>query len=102
MKQLVFTVYDQKAKAHLTPFFLLQEQQAIRAFTDCVNSDDHPFGKHPEDYTLIQIGEFDDSDGKLFPFDIPATIGTGINYLSHPTTPEPASAADPEEKSNVN
>lgn len=78
----IFSVYDQKARAFLPPFFLPERAMAERVFTDCVNSDDHQFGRHPEDYTLIEIGTFDDKDGLLLPKDIPDTIGTGLQYKS--------------------
>lgn len=61
----IFSVYDSKAKAHLPPFFLPEEGMAIRTFKDCINSKEHQFGAHPEDYTLKQIGTFDDSSGVL-------------------------------------
>lgn len=63
----IFTVYDQKAKAFLPPFFMAQRPAAERAFSDCVNDDTHQFGKHPEDYTLMEIGEFNDESGIISP-----------------------------------
>lgn len=60
MIQNVFAIYDQKANAYLTPFFLPTAAMAVRVFSDCVNSDDHQFGKHPNDYTLWHLGTFDD------------------------------------------
>lgn len=63
MLQKVFTIYDDKAKAYLPPFFLPEMGQAIRAFTDCVNDPTHMFGKHPSDYTLFCAGTFNDSSG---------------------------------------
>lgn len=63
MVHKMFTIFDQKAKAWLPPFFLPQEGVAIRTFADCVNSPDHNFGRHPEDYSLFCIGSFDDAAG---------------------------------------
>lgn len=63
MKFKVFSVYDSKAEAFLPPFFLPAVGQAIRGFTDAAGNLEHPFGKHPADYTLFQIGSFDDSTG---------------------------------------
>ncbi len=82
----MFTIYDEKAKAYLPPFILPQREMAIRTFSDCVNSNDHQFGAHPHDYTLFQIGIFDDEtadiqlDRKL--------IGNGVEYkiLTPPQT----------------
>lgn len=63
MKQKVFCIYDDKAKAYLAPFFLPEMGMAIRAFGDCVNDPKHAFGMHPEDYTLFCAGTFDQASG---------------------------------------
>lgn len=60
-----FSVYDDKAKAYLPPFFLPEVAQAIRTFGDCATDEKHEFGKHPEDYTLFQVGEFDTNSGVM-------------------------------------
>lgn len=63
----VFSVYDKKAKAFITPFFLPTVGMAVRAFTDAVNQEGHAWNKHPEDYQLFKIGQFDDSNGVVTP-----------------------------------
>lgn len=82
MNLLAFCVYDQKAKAHIVPFFLPTEPMAVRTFTDCVNSSSHQWGKHPEDYTLMMIGQFDADKGILLPNDKPLLIGSGTSFLN--------------------
>ncbi len=61
MKHKLFSIFDVKAQAYLPPFCLPERGMAIRVFGDCVNSSDHQFGKHPGDYTLFELGSFDDS-----------------------------------------
>jgi len=61
MKHRIFSIFDVKAQAYLPPFCLAETGMALRAFSDCVNSRDHQFGKHPGDYTLFELGSFDDS-----------------------------------------
>lgn len=63
----MFTVFDQKAKAYLSPFCMAEKGQAIRSFTDLINDGDHQFSKHPEDYTLLFIGEYDDETAAIHP-----------------------------------
>ncbi len=63
MKHKMFTVFDSAAGAYLPPFVLPAEAMAVRVFSDCVNSSDHQFGKHPSDYTLFELGVWDDSAG---------------------------------------
>ena len=65
MKLIMFTVFDVKAEAYLPPFFLPNESMAMRIFSDMAGDTDHQFGKHPEDYTLFKLGEFDDNSSKI-------------------------------------
>lgn len=60
-----FSIFDLKARAFITPFFLQNEDVAIRAVGEAVNDAQHAFGKHPEDYVLYEVGGFDDSSGSL-------------------------------------
>lgn len=80
MIQKLYTVYDEKAEAFLPPFFVPQHGLALRAFKDCVNSKDHQFGKHPADYTLFYLGDWDDSDCE---FDLGArkSLGNGVEFI---------------------
>lgn len=63
MKTKLFSIYDSKAKSYLTPFHQLNEALAIRAVTECVNDPTHPLSKNLGDYTLFELGEFDDQTG---------------------------------------
>ena len=74
MKQIVFTVYDVKAKLHLQPFFMRSIPEAVRAFGDLANDEGHQFGKHPEDYTLVQIGDYDETSGLIDPLKEPVVL----------------------------
>lgn len=61
MKHLVLTIFDVKAKAYLQPFMSLTMGTAIRQITDCLTDENHQFAKHPADYTLFHIYDFDDN-----------------------------------------
>lgn len=65
MQLAMFSIYDDKAKAYISPFFLPSVAVAIRAFGDAVNDPATAFYKHPADYTLFCIGSFDDATGKV-------------------------------------
>lgn len=41
------------------------DQMAVRAFGDVVNTSDSMVAKHPEDFSLYCVGMFDDSNGNL-------------------------------------
>lgn len=78
--QLMFTVYDVKAQVYTPPFFVPTKGIAIRAFEDCVNSEDHQFAKHPQDYTLFELGSFRAEDGFL-DYHAPKSVGNGLEFL---------------------
>jgi len=61
MKHNIYSVYDTKAKLFIIPFFLHNDDLAIRIFKECANSQQHMFGKHPADFVLYKIGSFDDN-----------------------------------------
>lgn len=80
MKHNMFVVYDVKANAYMQPWFLTQEGMALRAFSDCVNDADHNFGRHPEDYTLFNIGLYDDSTAEV-KWQTPKSCGNGLEFV---------------------
>lgn len=65
----------------MTPFFMPQIGMAIRTFTDCVNTPDHQFSKHPEDYVLQHIGQFCEESGQINMLEVVDTLGTGVKFV---------------------
>lgn len=65
MKHKIYAVYDSKAESYTPPFFEHAEGRALRTFADCCNDKGHQFGKHPEDYTIFRLGEYDDNTGTI-------------------------------------
>jgi hypothetical protein len=66
MKKVYYAVYDRKAELFSAPFLEIKDGTAIRAIQDLVvNSPDHAFAKHPLDFSLHKLGEFDDVSGVI-------------------------------------
>lgn len=63
MKSQVFSVYDARAQIFHPPFLTHNQFTAQRMIADVVNSPDHSFHRHPADYQLFELGEFDDQTG---------------------------------------
>lgn len=61
----IITCYDSKTESYLNPLTYMTNADAIRAFSDEVKDSNSRLNKHPEDYSLILIGEFDQFSGKL-------------------------------------
>jgi len=94
MEHKIFSIYDQKAYAYLPPFTLPTAEMAERTFRDCVNSADHAFGKNPADYTLIELGTYDDNKGLISPHEVVRTIGSGIEYVKSHDLNQPGPTND--------
>ncbi len=90
----IFTIYDEKARAYLTPFFLPESGMAVRTFADCVNSESHQFGKHPSDYTLFTLGVWDDSDATLNFHDRSLSLGNGVEFIQRQPQENPDNAGN--------
>lgn len=65
--KLIFAVKDTAVNAFGTPFYEQTRASAVRAFTDAVNQADptNQFHKHPEDFVLFQLGQFDEDNGVI-------------------------------------
>lgn len=73
-----FSVFDKKAEAFLTPFFLPTQGVAERSFQQCIEDQNHQFSLNPEDYILYHHGEFNIHTGVFVPLDHPEPILDGI------------------------
>jgi hypothetical protein len=82
MRHKLFSIYDIKAEAYLQPFFLQTKGQAIRAITDCVNDPNHQFSRHPADYTLFELGEYEDSNANFHLHETPRSLGVLVEFAA--------------------
>ncbi len=80
MKQFVFAVYDSKSEMFNQPMFFKAKGEALRAFTDEANRPDSAIFKHPGDYTLFLIGDYNIDTGLLTPMPSPISLGLGLEY----------------------
>ena len=65
MKIKLISVRDVKTEMFTTPLCQPTEGAAIRSFQEAVNDKTTQFSKHPEDYSLYHVGNWDDSTGLL-------------------------------------
>lgn len=76
----IFSVFDSKMNAFLPPFFTLTASMALRSFEDAVRSEGHDFGNHAEDYTLFELGSFNQHSGKVELLDTPHSLALAISF----------------------
>mgnify|MGYP001463066401 CR=1 FL=1 len=66
MKKVYYAVFDEKAEVFSSPFLEISDGTAIRAIQDIViNNKDHVFAKHPSDFSLHCLGDFDETTGVI-------------------------------------
>lgn len=84
MTSKVFAVYDSKVEAYLNPFIMQSKGQALRAFADTVNDSATQFNKHPGDFTLFEIGSYDDQNGQYVMLPAKLSLGCALEFLKMP------------------
>lgn len=83
----MYSIHDSKAETYTPPFFTQQDGQATRQFKDLVTNPEHPFGKHPQDYTLFFIGTYNDENAEAEKL-TPISLGNGVEFLAPQNTPK--------------
>jgi len=76
----VFSIYDSKAELYMKPFHMATKGQAIRGFADLANDESTDVGKHPQDFTLFEIGEYDDERGEYTMHTTKTSLGIAIEF----------------------
>jgi len=82
MLNKVFTVYDSKVACYMQPFFAQTTASAIRLWSDTCNDEKSIFAKHPADYTLFELGSFDEEKGQFENLSTPLNLGTALQAIS--------------------
>lgn len=82
MLHKIFTVYDSKSEVYSKPFMLKTKGEAMRGFVDVSNDKESAIGQHPEDYSLFEIGEFDDGSANIVNHDANVSLGVAIEFVN--------------------
>lgn len=77
----VFAVYDSKAAAYQQPFFAPNPAVACRMVERAVNDANTDFHRYAADYTLFEIGAYDDASGSLVAAEKQVNLGVLITFL---------------------
>lgn len=83
----MFSIFDTKTGIFHVPFFVPHAAIAKRAVSDLVQDLSTSIGRHPADYSLYHLGEFDDATAAL-QSGPPNSLGSLIQFLpQHPALP---------------
>jgi hypothetical protein len=78
----IFSIYDAKAQAYIQPFFSPTNGTAIRSFQSACNETNSNFNRYAADYTLFEIGEWEEQHGNITPHDLKKSLGTALEYIT--------------------
>jgi hypothetical protein len=65
MSKFLYTIYDIKAQVHNNPMVQNNNAEAMRTFAQLANDEKTFINKHPEDYQLCLVGEWDEYTGDI-------------------------------------
>jgi len=82
MRYKIFTVRDRAIDAYGQPFYATSVGGAVRSFSDEINrpAENNQLAKHPEDFDLYLLGEYDDQTGE-FDTTRPAQVAVGKDLI---------------------
>jgi hypothetical protein len=83
----MYSVYDSKVEAFMSPFAMRAKGEALRAFTTTVNDPQSNISQYPEDYSLHEVGEWDEKSGQLKPLTAPIHLGQAVEFKNQPSSP---------------
>lgn len=80
MKSKLFSVFDSKVGAFASPWASPTIASGRRAFAGAVADQSSMLNKHPGDYSLFLVGEFDEETGAVHAL-APENLGLASSYL---------------------
>ena len=84
-KLMLYSVYDAKVKYFHNPMFMRNKGEAIRSWQEAANDDKSQICRHPSDFDLFEMGEFDDQTGSIQMHKTPESIGLAVHFKTAPS-----------------
>jgi hypothetical protein len=78
----IFCVYDCKVEAYGTPFFFKNKGEALRGFSEISNDIKTQIGKYPADFTLFEMGDYDEHTGTFSIYPAKVSVATAIEFVT--------------------
>lgn len=92
-KLKVLCAYDAKLGLFHTPQFFTHLGMALRVWDETCNNPQAPMCKHPADFVLYEVAEFDEDTGLLQPLDQHRLIATALEAKHKPQSVLPFEAS---------
>lgn len=79
----MFSIYDSKTESFYPPFFCKHKGEALRMFADLAVDAKTNIGKYPADFTLFELGDFDESSAAFGVHKTPLSLGLAVEYAKN-------------------
>lgn len=76
----MYSIFDVAVRVYNRPFFARASGEALRIFTDLANDPRTDICKYAASYTLFEIGEYDDSNGRVSMYDAFIALGGALKF----------------------
>lgn len=86
-KVMIYAVYDSKVKYFHKPMFMRNKGEALRSWTEVANEKDHAISRHPEDFVLFELGDYDDQTATITMHTAPEPLGSAVQFKQTLTQP---------------
>ena len=77
----IYAVFDDKARVYGTPQFMLTDGIAIRTLADVVKEPSSMIAKHPEDFSMYELGSYDEASGKITAHENPVFLIRAVSLI---------------------
>lgn len=82
MKHRLFSIFDSKIGSYMPPFCNRSKGEAIRNVMTVLQDKKSAIGMYPADFTLFELGVFDDETGVTLSHDSPISLGVLVEFLA--------------------
>lgn len=76
----MYSIYDSKSESYQQPVFAQTRGVVIRSLSQACADVNHDFHKFAADFTLFEIGEFDERTGMITPHASKENLGCLIEF----------------------
>lgn len=80
----MFVVRDSKSESYAPPFCMRTRGEAVRAWETSCNDGESMMSKYPTDFSLLEIGEFDELTGSVTLHGKMNLIGVALDFKRKP------------------
>lgn len=81
MQLTAFSVYDSKVEAFIQPFFAPKRAVGLRLFKAACNNESADFNRFAADYTLFELGEFNQETAEFILHPSPVNLGVALTFI---------------------